>query len=54
VTEYIKSIIENVSDNEIQIGELADTTIILRGEKIFVKSEPELFCTLMEINQKTK
>jgi len=54
ITEYIKSVVDNISDDEIKIGEQEDATIILRGEKIQVKSEPELFYALMEINRKTK
>jgi hypothetical protein len=50
ITEYIKSVVDNISDDEIKIGEQEDATIILRGEKIQVKSEPELFYALMEIN----
>ncbi len=54
ITEYTKSIVDNVSDDEINIGEHEDFTITLRGQNIVVKSEPELFCALMEINKKTK
>lgn len=54
IKEYIKTELNDISDNEIQIYDATYPIIIIRGERIEVKSEHQLRYTLLEMKNKVK